>query len=243
MKYATIITLLLLILAACTQAAPPATPEPAAPTAPTAPTAQPPAAAPGPTPVEVKPMPTSSKELQDLLSRADQKVKSYKYLELILPDKKQPDTVWVKGSKIKIKMYEYEPYDPATYFDTVYLDTAAKSIIGRCESNKRCITIREDNTKKEWTDLDYDKFRPVTPYERLKQIPTIAAITGPEVHESRSTTKVEYDEGGKHYIAWIDDTFGIPLEIQVMTSDGERTTYKYNDPQFNTVTDADVTPP
>ncbi len=236
MKYTTIIALLLLILAACAPAAPPAAPEPSAPATP----AQP--AAPGPTPAEAKPMPIATKELQDLLGRADQKVKSYKYLELVLPDKKQPDTVSVKGGKIKVKLFEYDPYVPETYFDTVYLDTAAKTITGKCENNKRCIWPKGDNTKKEWTDLDYNKFRPITPYERLKQIPMTALITGPEVHESRSTTKVEYDDAGKHYIVWIDDTYGLPLEIQAMTSDGSITTYKYNDPQFNTITEADVTP-
>jgi len=181
--------------------------------------------------------------LQDLLSRADQKLKSYKYLELIIPMKEQPDTISVKGAKIKIRLYEYDPYVPENYFDTVYLDTAAKTIVGRCESNKRCVWPRGDNTKKVWTDLNYDKYRPKTPYEWLKTIPTTAIIAGPEVHENRATTKVEYDDAGKHHIVWVDDTYGIPVEIQIFTSDDERVTYKFNDLQFNTITDRDVTLP
>jgi len=184
-----------------------------------------------------------SKELQALLNVADQKLKSYKYLELIIPIKEQPDTIWVKGTKMKIKLYEYDPYVADTYFDTVYLDTVAKTIVGRCENRKRCIWPQGDNTKKLWTDLGYDQFRRKTPYEMLKQIPSTATITGPEVHENRATTKIEYDEAGKHHIVWIDDTYGIPVEIQITTSDGMRTTYKFNDLQFNTVIDADVTAP
>ena len=245
MKYISVlIAALLLFLLACAPAQPAAPAAPAAPAVPAAQPAQPPAEVqPGPTPVEVKPVPTASKELQDLLSRADQKLKSYKYLELILPDKKQPDTLSVKGTKVKVKLYEYDPYVPENYFDTIYLDTVAKTVAARCESRKRCIWANGDNTKKLWTDLRYDDYRRKTPYEFLKAIPATAAITGPEVHENRATTKVEYDDAGKHVIVWIDDTYGIPVELNFIPSSGEMTKYKFNDLQFNTITDADVTLP
>jgi len=187
-------------------------------------------------------MPTVTKELQDLLSRADQKLKSYRYLELILPDKKQPDTISVKGTKIKIRLYEYDPYFPENYMDTVYLDTAAKTIVGRCESRQRCIWTRGDNTKKEWTDLSYDQYRRKTPYEWLKDVPATVRILGPEVHESRATTKVEYDDAGKLVTMWIDDSYGIPVEVWVTPSSGETVQYLFNDLQFNTLLDKDVTP-
>lgn len=244
-----VVSLALVLLIACAPAQQPPAPQPAQPPAePAAPQPAPaaqPAEAPGPEPVKpaAQVPPSVSQELQALLSIADQKLKSYKYLELIIPDKEQPDTIWIKGTKIKIKLYEYDPYVADTYFDTVYLDTTTKSIVGTCESNKRCIWPQGDNTKKRWTDLNYDQYRRKTPYEMLKQIPATATITGPEVHENRATTKVEYDEAGKHFIYWIDDTYGIPVEVRIMTSDEARTTYKFNDLQFNTVIDADVTAP
>jgi hypothetical protein len=240
MKYfGLIVSFALLFLLACAPAA-------QQPAAPTAPAAQPPAtapaeAAPGPQPVEAKPVPAASKELQALLTRADQKLKSYKYLELILPDKKQPDIIAVKGTKIKVSLYEYDPYIPDEYFDTIYLDTVAKTATGRCENRKRCIWARGDNTKRSWDNMPYDQYRRKTPYEMLKQIPATATITGPEVHENRATTKVEYDEAGKHHLVWIDDTYGIPVEVQIVTSDDSRITYKFNDLTFNTITEADVT--
>ncbi len=243
MKYAAIIVAaLVLLLISCAPATPPAAPAPTASPA-VQPVVTPPAEVPpAPIPVEVKPVPTVSKELQDLLNRADQKLKSYKYLELILPDKKQPDTISVKGTKIKISLYEYDPYDPSTYLDTVYLDTSAKTIVGRCLSRKRCLWPQGDNTKKTYADLNYDNYRRKTPYEWLKTIPMTATITGPEVHENRATTKVEYDDAGKHYLVWVDDTYGIPVEIWVIPSSGETIKYKFNDLEFNTITDADVTP-
>ncbi len=242
MKYLALsIAALLLFLLACAPAAQPAQPVPAPAVPPTiTPTPEP---QPGPTPIETKPVPTVSKELQDLLSRADQKLKSYKYLELILPDKKQPDTISVKGTKIKIGLYEYDPYIPDEYMDTVYLDTAAQTIVGRCVSRKRCVWPQGDNTKELYTDLDYNQYRRKTPYEWLKTIPATATITGPEVHENRATTKVEYDDAGKHYMFWIDDNYGIPVEFWIVPSSGETVKYKFNDLQFNSVTDADVTLP
>lgn len=236
------IAFVLLLLVACAPAAQPAAPAAPQPAAPVVQPAQPVSSV-APTPVETKPVPAVSKEMQELLNRADQKLKSYKYLELILPDKKQPDMMSVKGSKIKVELYEYDPYVPENYFDTVYLDTASKTIVGRCVERKRCIWPRGDNTKRVWTDLNYDQYRPKTPYEMLKMIPASARILGPEVHDNRQTTKIEYDDAGKLVTVWIDDNYGIPIEVGILTSDGKETLHKFNDMQFNSVTDADVTPP
>ncbi len=245
MKYTVLFVILVLFLVACSPAQPaePAAPEPAAPE-PTvaAPASEPVVIQPGPTPVEAKPTPAISKELDALLKKADQKIKSYQYLELILPHKKQPDTISIRGTKIKITLYEYDPYIPGDYFDTVYLDTSTKTIIGRCESQKRCIWPRGDSTTQEWTDLDYSSYRPKTPYEWVKEVPHDAEILGPEVHDKRQTTKIQFSEAGKITTMWIDDTYGIPLEIVVKPSTGEEVIYKFNDPQFNTIVDSDVTP-
>ncbi len=242
---ALIAAFLVLLLVSCAPAAQPAAP--AQPAVPAQPAAQPqPSAAPvppGPSPVEVKPVPTVSKELQALLTKADQKVKSYAYLELIIPTKQQPDMIYVKGTKVKIKLYEYDPYIPETYFDTVYLDTVAKTAMGRCENRKRCIWPQGDNTKKEWTGLDYNKYLSKTPYEFVKSVPQTATIIGPEVYDQRSVTKIEYEEGGKLVHMWIDDTYGIPRAIRIVPSSGTELNYKFNDIQFNTILDKDVTPP
>lgn len=240
-QWGLIIAAVLLFLVACAPAQPamPAA-QPAAPAAPAAqPAAQP--IQPGPTPVVVKPVPTASKELQDLLSRADQRVKSYQYLELILPDKQQPDTIKVKGTKVKIKLYEYDPYVAVNYFDTIYLDTSTKTVVGRCENRQRCVWAKGDNTKLDFTDITYDQFRRKTPYEFLKSIPPTATIAGPEVHDNRGTTRVQYDDAGKIVDAWIDDSYGLPVEVAITTSDGQITSYKFNDMQFNGLADRDVT--
>ncbi|MEM2915766.1 MAG: hypothetical protein QXT19_00160 [Candidatus Woesearchaeota archaeon] len=239
---ALVVAFVVLMMISCT----PAQPVPPAPSATpaTPPVAQPATPVPpGPKPVEAKPVPTVAKELQELLAKADQKVKSYSYLELIIPTKQQPDKFYVKGTKVKIKLYEYEPYIPETYFDTVYLDTATKTAVGRCENKRRCIWPQGDNTKKTWTDLDYNKYLTKTPYEFVKSVPPTATILGPELYDERTVTKIEYEEGGKLVQMWIDDTYGIPRAVRIVPSSGPELNYKFNDLQFNTLTDKDVTPP
>lgn len=193
--------------------------------------------------LETTPVPAISKEMKALLEKADQKVQSYAYLELIIPNKQQPDTIFVKGSKIKIKLYEYNPYVLETYFDTVYLDTSAKTIVGRCENNKRCVSPQLDNRKKDWNNLNYDQYLPKTPYEFLKQVPATARIVGHETRDSRLVTKMEYEEGGKLVQMQVDENYGMPVTIRIVTSTGEELNYKFNDIWFNSLADKDVTPP
>lgn len=183
------------------------------------------------------------KELDELLKLSKDKLKSYQYLELIVPFKKQPDTILVKGNKIKIKLYEHDPFIPDTYFDTVYIDTSAKTIVGRCENKKRCIWPKGDNTKKEFKNLDYAAYLPKLPHEWIKEIPPTAQVIGPEVHEKRDTTRIEYDAGNAHFTVWLDNTYGVPLEVKVTQPTGDSVIYKYNDPHFNSVSESDVTPP
>jgi hypothetical protein len=243
MKYVQILVAIVLLLVACAPVTPPAEPVPSAPAVPSVPP-MPSAVTPAPvtTPPPASPTTAEMKALQALLQRADQRLKSYKYLEFILPDKKQPDTFFVKGTKIKIKLYEYEPYIAENYFDTVYLDTATKSIVARCENRKRCIWPRGDNTKREWTDLNFDQYRRKTPYEWVKEVPLSADIIGPEVHESRDSTKIEYDKGGTHYTMWIDNAYGIAVEVIETPATGKPINYKHNDVLFNTLSDNDVMP-
>ncbi len=245
MKHVLTIIALLLVLVACAPVQPPAPAAPVPAAQPAQPVVQPAAPAeipPAPIAVPAEPTPVISRELEDLLKRADQRLKSYQYLELIIPTKKQPDMIYVKGTKIKIKLYEYDPYIPENYLDHIYLDTATKSIVGRCENRKRCTWPQGDNTKKDYTDLNYANYKPKTPYEWLKEIPPTARILGPEVHENRETTKLEYDRGGVKTQMWVDNSYGVPLEIQLTPSAGQKVTYKFNDMQFNTIADRDVTP-
>lgn len=188
------------------------------------------------------PEPVMPAELKELLGRADEKVKSYQYLLGEPPDNRLLDTYYVMGDKIKIKLFEYDPYDIDNYFDTVYLDDEAKTAFGFCENKKRCVSKTLDNTKKKW-ELDYSQYRKKTPYEWLQEIPPTASIVGPQVHESRSATLISYEESGGGVVEmWIDDTYGLPVKIVKSTPAGEKLVWNFNDFTANALKESDVTP-
>lgn len=204
-----------------------------------------PTIAPAPSPPEQEePEPAEeemSEQLKELLALADQKVKSYRYLLGEPPENHLLDTYFIKGNKVRINLFEYDPYDPETYFDNVYLDYDAKTAFGYCQSRKRCINKQADNTKKKW-ELNFEDYIKKTPYEWLKEVPDSAKITGPQVHESRTTLVVEFERGGSKFKYWIDDTYGMPVKIEKITA-GQKEMWNFNDFLANTLKDSDVEPP
>ena len=130
-------------------------------------------------------------KVKELLTKADNKLVSMGYLYGGPEnDGRFLDTYYIKGDKIKVKLYEDNIYVEDGYFDTVYLNTVEKTAIGRCENQKRCVSSRVDNMNKDF-DATYDDYRRKTPYEWLQDITTPAAI-GEEVVDKRSALKIEY---------------------------------------------------
>ncbi len=179
-----------------------------------------------------------SPELRDLLSNADQKVKSYKYMYSISKDNRYPHTYFVKGNYIKIKLFEVDPYYIENYYDTVYLDAKSKAARGFCESKSRCAIRDIDNTERMF-NVSYTDYRVRTPYEFLKEI-THAEIVGPELIENRQTVKVRQYDGDIVTDFWLDATYGMPRKIVVTKEDSTLSTYNFADMTFNTLSDSDV---
>lgn len=178
--------------------------------------------------------------LKDLLSKADYKITSYKYLLTEPPMNRALNTYYVKGDKIKVKIFEENAYTLGEYYDTIYLDRANHRATARCENEKRCVTGGQDYTKQVF-EADYNKFNTKTPTEWLKEI-TFAEIIGPEVLDSKSTTKIRSVQNGKTTDLWIHNTYGLPVQVVVTHDDGTTDTYKFADNVFNQVTDSDVMP-
>lgn len=178
--------------------------------------------------------------LKDLLSKADYKIKSYKYILTEPPMNRALNTYYVKGDKIKIKLFEENAYKLGEYYDTVYLDRANHRATARCENDKRCVTGGQDYTKQVF-EADYNKYNTKTPMEWLKEI-TFAEIIGPEVVDSKSTTKIRSVQNGKTTDLWIHNTYGMPVQVVVTHEDSTKDTYKFSDNVFNQITDSDVMP-
>ncbi len=184
-----------------------------------------------------------SPELRDLLKRADEKVSNLKYLfggtdtgNLFT------DGYAIKGTKLVIYKYEEDYYVREGYYDTVFVDTSAKTAVGCCIDKSRCLSINVDNTGKKF-DVDYASLNiPKTPYQWVKEIKT-GTIVGPQTFNSRSVTYVKSmrDDGAEIQL-WIDDTYGVPHKV-VVVKDGQEKKYQFNDMTFNSLKDADFNAP
>jgi len=179
--------------------------------------------------------------IKSKIEAANTKLKSVSYL-YASPENKGRflDTYHVLGDKVKVKLYEDNEYVEAEYFDTVYLDTTKKTATGRCENKRRCMSSRVDNTGKVF-DANYDDYRRKTPYEWLSDI-TTPEVVGPEIVDRRSALKISYPKGETTVEMWLDNTYGIPLQLKEIYPNEEEEMYQYANFQFNTLKEEDVTP-
>lgn len=181
-----------------------------------------------------------SPELRELLQKADNEVKSTSYLYAEAPGNVGFDTYFVKGTKIKIAIFEKNDYNVEDYFNIVYLDTVDKTAHGTCENKKRCLTKIADNTKKVYK-LDYDEYRTKTPYEWIKDI-EYAEILGYEMINNHAVTKIRFEQNEIETEIWVDNRYGLPHRI-IITYNGEEKTYSFKNLLANTVKDSDVVSP
>ncbi|MBI4140976.1 DUF2092 domain-containing protein [Candidatus Woesearchaeota archaeon] len=181
-----------------------------------------------------------SPELRDLLQKADNEVKSMTYLYAESPGNIGFDTHFIKGTKIKIAIFEKNDYAVDDYFNIVYLDTTDQTAHGTCENRKRCLTKIVDNTKRVY-DLNYNDYRTKTPYEWIKDV-EYAEITGYEMINNKAVTKIEFEQNEIKTEMWVDNRYGLPHRI-IITDNGEETTYSFKNLLVNTVKDTDVISP
>lgn len=181
-------------------------------------------------------------KVKELLTRADTKLVSMGYLYGGPEnDGRFLDTYYVKGDKIKVKLYEDNIYVEDGYFDTVYLDDTQKTALGRCENQKRCVSSRVDNMNKDFPTV-YDDYRRKTPYEWLQHI-TTPTVVGEEVVDKRSALKIEYPKKDTKVEMWLDKTYGVPLQLKMVYPDETEESYQFTNVQFNTLKEEDLVPP
>jgi hypothetical protein len=176
------------------------------------------------------------------IDKANTKLKSMSYL-YGGPEEKGRflDTYHVLGDKIKVKLYEDNYYVVEDYFDTVYLNDALKTATGRCEHQRRCISPNTDNTKKIF-NVNYADYRRKTPYEWLSEIPATAKVDGPEVVDKRSALKIQYPKGETTVEMWLDETYGVPLQLKITDPEDNEEFYQFTNVQFNSLKQEDVLP-
>lgn len=231
MKQLLMIIALAVLLAACGGAeTAPAAPAPGAPSTPIV-TTEGGTVAESPQ-VRTAPAASYAAKLQELLDKT-QKVKSYSFYYIDSTTQLQTDQWFVKGDRAAVKLYEPNYWDREEWVDTVYLDFAAKTAVGYCENWQR-VRCTDNNRKFNIVFAPFDKRLPTY---WLTQIPTSAEVVGSETIDERFVTKVQWNEGGKTYSVWMDNTFGVPMKVWIDSGSGKPQEYYYKEIAFNAVKD------
>lgn len=134
------------------------------------------------------------------------------------------DQYFVKGPKIKIKLYEPNQWNKRTYFDTVYLDTATQTGEAYCESREkeRCA----DATRK--FSIEYADYKITLPGDWVLSLPYSTQIVGGEQVEDRAAVVVEYPRAdGATVRISVDKFSGVPIMVQVYQGEIENLLERY----------------
>ena len=189
-----------------------------------------------------KPAESLSPELEALLGKADEKVKNikgksggYQFLYAPPPGNLARDKWFIKGNKIVVKLYEENVVQAYLNYDTIYLDTSAKTAEAYCEDKRspRC----PDKNKQ--FSVDYNEVIIKTPYQWLKEIKTGEIVSG-EMLWDRKVEVVEYTEGNTVYKQWIDGFSGLPVKVRIKRSGQDPEEYQFRDLAVNTVIDSQL---
>ena len=160
--------------------------------------------------------------MKDLLTRADKKVKSFSYLLAPPPDQLGRNKWYVKGSQIRVELYDDNYVEPEIYYDNIFIDTIKKTAVGVCVSQR---TARCAKPGQEFTQ-DYGDTMVKTPYQWLKSIKGTPKIISTELLYDRKVDVVEYKDGSDTVTQWVDQFSGLTVRVQIGDDKRTRTEFR-----------------
>ena len=170
-------------------------------------------------------------EAAKLLVRSDEKVKSYDFMYAPPPDNIPRDHYFIKGTRVKVELFEQGWFDPNTHKTAVYIDTQTKTASGYCEDNR--ITHCPNPARQ--FPVSFEAYTIKTPYQWLKEISYGKASEGEKISD-RVTKKIVYTKGNALYEQWLDTFSGLPLRVKVTNATGQYT-FNFMHMNINSVTD------
>lgn len=177
--------------------------------------------------------------IEALKARADSKVRSYSFIYAQPPDNIQRDSWYIKGNRIKVEIFAPQYFNPASFYDSVYIDAEKKTAAGYC-------TLKDEAkcpVRNRQFILDYDEVMIKTPYQIVKAIP-YGELIGSELLWDRMYQVVKYKKDNIIYKAWVDSYSGLAAKLAMIDEDGnELAKYEFRHLQINNVDDAKVEPP
>jgi len=191
-------------------------------------------------------------ELKELLDKIGSKVKNYKYTYGKPPLTTESNTylVQLKNSKkekeylIRVDLYEYDEMPLMTErWDTVFLNPKTETAKIFCLDKTYCQAKEFDKTNMT-EDVEYAEYKLKTPHEWAEEIPADAKMIGPQLLDKKTVTKFEYTgDDGTNYAIWLDNTYGLPMQVIEMTTDGTELKHSFRDVEINSGKDEEFKPP
>ena len=182
----------------------------------------------------------TDKKVKGLMQKAEQKTTSYAfYYQTSANWDLIRDQYFIKGDKMKVKLFEVNFYNRQHYFDTVYLNMADKTGLAYCENRDQ---VRCTDQNREFT-VAYEDFVIKTPLEWIEEVPKDAKWTGTEQIDSRAADVIEYERGdGTTVRLKVDAYSGVPREVYIYRGDVENVLEKYafRDLAINSVKNSDI---
>lgn len=177
-----------------------------------------------------------SKKTLDLLE-LNSKVTGIKYNYQDITIRPKVYTISIKGDKIKVEIPRDTIENPDYRYTTIYLDTESGDSVAYCED--RDDFYCPDPNKP--FDIDYDEYYKKTPYawlEKLRQADE-ADVVAEETIDKRKVMKVAAMDSGVQTEYWIDNYYGMPLQV-IVDGNKEEGFYYFREMAFNKVKDTDV---
>jgi hypothetical protein len=184
-------------------------------------------------PVETNPLPEPAKpahvELTDdakALFDKMQRLQTLQFYYIESPNILADNHYFMSRDKMEIVFQKKQKLDANTWYDTVYLDLAAKTAAAYCEEKNTAFC--PDRNKA--VEVDYKTFSIPTPIDWVTSI-TKANLSGQsKTLFQRQVIGVAFNIGDKAGTMFMDSYFGVPV---VVTYDGK--TYTYQDLAGNLV--------
>ena len=148
------------------------------------------------------------------------------------PDNLARDKYSIKGTRMRIELFDRGWFNPDTHMTAVYIDAPTKTATGFCEDNR--LTHCPDPSRR--FPLSYDSYAIKTPYQWLKEIQYGVLGQGEKLNE-RMTQRISYSKGEAVVEQWLDEYSGLPMRVRITNSTGQYV-YDFRDVNINSVTDS-----
>lgn len=164
-------------------------------------------------------------------------IKSYSFNLAPLPQRAGDLRYFVRGSKAKILLVRQLPMDGWSA-DTVFIDYETNTATAYCLT----LSCKKEQHK---SSVEFEPYAIKLPVQWLDEVKYATKVKALQ-YNSRPNTVVTWQNGALYYEAYLDNYYGFPQRVAI-ANDKEQSDivggYEYQEMTFNTVTEADVTPP